>query len=783
MQVVLKGARSVLERKRSGQTPPFFLLPFLLMILIVAIPTEAAVRVSTLTVSGLHSVSEEEFIYILGISVGDELSDEAIRAGIRSAFLKGVFDDIRVYADGTDLYVEVVERVDNGQQPDIIKPVDGKETRVSEETEKDKDKRIKISFKGLSVFSEDTLINELSFYDTGSVTQDSVNEAIQTILSLYHQGGYINAVVTAKTWKKPDSYNVIFEIEEGDAYEVSGVTFEGITIDKDKLKEVISLRKGQPLNPDVIDADEDALTQYYNSIGFPDVNIDSFDINTNPKDKTAIITVKVTEGAQLKVAKIDITGNNSVSTETITSLVAIEPGDPLDDTNVFNARARIISYYNKNGYNDVTVELKTDIEDTSVMLTFNIEEGKSYVFGKTIISGNKRTKWQVFRDIIRHRSGEAFNTTTLYEEVKDLYKTGLFTSVDFSVVDGGGQSKDVVFKVNEAKQGVIDYGVGYGEYEGVRGFFNVKYINLGGMNRQISLNTKVSALGQKYSLSYVEPRFTSYALPLTSTLSFEKREELDANTRAVKYRLEKYTASTSVEKYLDNNIKAQLSYEFNLVKTWDVSPDVELSHEDTGTLVISSLVPSVLFDTRNNRSNPTDGFLIGASMKLANALLLSQANFIKLTGNLNYYRETFKGVTLALSLRSGIGQGWLRTVDLPIVERFFLGGSTSVRGYAQDTLGPKGSNGYPQGGNAFTMTNLELRFKVAGDFGMVTFVDTGNVWNDFKAFNPFDVKYTTGLGLRYMTAIGPLRIDYGYKLNRARDEEPGRFYFSIGQAF
>ncbi len=767
---------------KGGGAAPFFLL-LLLLVIILPVGAEAALMASDVTVSGLQSVSEEEFLYMFGLNVGDEINTDRISAGIRRAFLKGTFEDIKVYTDDTHVVIKVTERPAIWQQPATTKPADDKEKRSRRETRKDAKKKIKITFKGLNAFSNDTLINEMPFYDTGSVTQDSVNEAMQTILSLYHQDGYINATVTAKTWKKQDSYDVLFEINEGDAYEISDVLFEGITIDKDKLKEVMSLQKDRPLNYDIIDDEADAITQYYQSIGFHDVIIDSLGVKLTPESKTAVITIKLTEGPQIKVSRVNITGNTSLSTETITSLIDIEDGDPLDDTNVFDARTRIISHYNKNGYSDVTVKIQTDIKDSTATLTFNIVEGKRYVFGKTIISGNERTKWKVFTDTITHKSGDAFSTTKLYEEIKDLYKTGLFTSVDFSVVDGVGQSKDVVFNVKEANHGVIDYGIGYGEYEGIRGFFDVKYINLGGMNRQISLRTKMSPLNQKYSLGYIEPRFTSWSLPLSSTISFEKREELDANTREVRYQLEKYTASSSVEKYLATNIKAQLAYEFNLVKTWDVSPDVDISREDTGTLVISSIVPSVLLDTRNNPSNPTDGFLVGASVKLASGLLLSQTNFIKTTGNFNYYNEVFKDVTLALSLRSGIGQGWLQTADLPIVERFFLGGSTSVRGYAQDTLGPKGSKGYPQGGNAFTMTNVEMRFRVIGDFGMVTFMDTGNVWNDFKDFNPFDVKYTAGLGLRYMTAIGPLRVDYGHKLNRAKDEQPGRFYFSIGQAF
>ncbi|MBF0344720.1 MAG: outer membrane protein assembly factor BamA [Nitrospirae bacterium] len=937
----VKGTGPLVEGSEGRQSLPFFLCSFFIALILFnfAEVQAAPVKVSHIAVLGLHSISEEEFLYMFGISVGEDLTAEKVRTGISRAFVKGVFDDIKVSVVGTKVLVEVVERlfIDsievsgvsylsgkkvkelltlkegmlfhtdavercrqdlrdsllrhgfpaatvniaaekskspnrvkllvnvNEGQPDIIREVliNGQpmteslidirsgdiynqqqiEEKLSEvkkilqkegflgyiigpyvfdpkakvlDIKMDKGKSLKIAFRGLSVFSEDTLINEMPFSDTGSVTQDSVNEAIQTMVSLYHQAGYINAVVTAKTWLRPDSYDVLFDMVEGDKYEISDIIFEGVTIDKNKLKDTLSLKKGQAVNPDVIDDEEDAVTLYYNSIGFTDAVVDSFDIIPDSDNKTALIKIAITEGVQSKIAKINITGNRFINTETIAPLIAMtegcnlhgKAGDPLDETNIFNAKTRIITYYNRHGYGDVNVKVTTQAAETAttgcsapgIVLTFIIEEGRGSVFGKTIVNGNQRTKWEVFRRIIKHQSGDAFNVTKLYEEVKDLYKTGLFSSVEFSVVEGDSASlaqgrtllaskdnkkqiKDVIFKVKEANHGVIDYGVGYGEYEGLRGFFDVKYINLGGMNRQISLRTKVSSISQKYSLSYVEPWFTSYALPLRSTLSFEKREELDVDTRKIRYQLEKYTASSGVEKELSDNLKGQLSYEFNLVKTWDVSPDVTLSREDTGTLIISSIVPSILFDTRDNPSNPTDGFLIGASLKLASNLLLSQSNFIKAMGHINYYKALFKDITLAISLRSGMGQGWQRTVDLPLVERFFLGGSTSVRGYAQDTLGPKGSNGVPVGGNAFTMTNLELRFKVVGDFGLVSFVDTGGVWNDFKAINPLDVRYTTGMGLRYMTAIGPLRMDYGYKLNREKDEQPGRFYFSIGQAF
>jgi len=140
-------------------------------------------------------------------------------------------------------------------------------------------------------------------------------------------------------------------------------------------------------------------------------------------------------------------------------------------------------------------------------------------------------------------------------------------------------------------------------------------------------------------------------------------------------------------------------------------------------------------------------------------------------------------MTLALSLRGGVAYGFGGTDELPLVERFFLGGRSTVRGYEQDTLGPKGADNNPTGGNAFLMGNLELRTAVGKGIGIVPFLDAGNVWVKPADFRISDIRYTAGLGLRYETPVGPLRIDYGVKLNKEERESRGAVHFSIGHAF
>jgi outer membrane protein insertion porin family len=133
-------------------------------------------------------------------------------------------------------------------------------------------------------------------------------------------------------------------------------------------------------------------------------------------------------------------------------------------------------------------------------------------------------------------------------------------------------------------------------------------------------------------------------------------------------------------------------------------------------------------------------------------------------------------------LRGGLAWGYDDTEELPLIERFFLGGRTTVRGYDQDMLGPK-NDGNPTGGNAFICGNAELRSYLGRGLGIVAFLDGGNVWLKVEDMKLDDIKYTTGLGLRYNTPVGPIRVDYGHKLQREKGESAGELHFSIGHAF
>jgi outer membrane protein insertion porin family len=237
------------------------------------------------------------------------------------------------------------------------------------------------------------------------------------------------------------------------------------------------------------------------------------------------------------------------------------------------------------------------------------------------------------------------------------------------------------------------------------------------------------------------------------------------------------------ERNVGRKAKADIFYEYSIVKTFEVKPDIVLIKEDTGTLAISGIRPSIMYDTRDNAFDPKKGVFAGMTVKFASKAFLSETDFIKLILQGSVYQKLTGRLTAAVSVKGGAAEGLGDTDDLPLVERFFLGGRSTVRGYEQDTLGPKGSQGTPTGGNAFFLGNLELRAYVGRGWGLVGFLDAGNVWRKWADSDLGDLKYTAGLGLRYNTPVGPLRLDYGRKLERKPGESKGELHFSIGHAF
>lgn len=649
-------------------------------------------------------------------------------------------------------------------------------------------KKISMEIIGNEKIDKGTILKEIPLMEVRLLNQEFIEELTKRIEILYRQKGFTFVQVLPTVEESEDEITIHFFIYEGLRYLIKKIVFNGNSIPDEKLLGVMSQRIDVPYNQQLLEDDIESLNEFYNSLGFLDVSIGHHESDFTVDGVE--IKIVINEGRRYVVDEIEIRGNNIFSTDSLLSSLTIKREDPLNDIEISNSRRNIVERYRKLGFANVQVLVKKETLMGKNRIIFLINEGEMLLFGKTIFRGNIKTKHKVLSRALLHKEGYIFQNAILLQERQRLYRTGLFSDVEIdvsdpysSVYEGKDSIKyvDVVYTINEAPAGSMEFGLGYGEYERFRGFLEVGYKNIMGMNRQGSLRTELSSIEKRYILSYFDPQFFGENLPLKGIILHERKVERSIDTKEIRYRLKRTNASIGIDRKFTKEFNIEIYYDFSVVNTYDVKPDIIITKEDTGTLIISGLRTGIIYDTRDSPFEPTEGVLAGVIAKFASSLFLSETDFLKLSFYANKYLGLSKGIVLAGSLRGGIARGFKNTQELPLVERFFLGGRTTVRGYEQDTLGPKGSDGNPTGGNLFAMTNLELRTNISKGLGIVTFIDAGNVWQ--TTANLSNLKFTTGIGLRYNTPVGPFRIDYGYKLNRDKGDSKGEIHFSLGHAF
>jgi outer membrane protein insertion porin family len=236
------------------------------------------------------------------------------------------------------------------------------------------------------------------------------------------------------------------------------------------------------------------------------------------------------------------------------------------------------------------------------------------------------------------------------------------------------------------------------------------------------------------------------------------------------------------EKILDRST-ISLQYEFSLDETLDVQPGAVISAQDQGRANLASVRALIVLDFRDDPFNPKRGMFVSGGVELGTEVLGSQINYWSVSGQTSYYLPVVRRNSLALSVRAGIIRPYGSTSEVPIQKRFFAGGRTTVRGFEQDSLGPHGTDGAATGGNNQLILNAEMRFPLQYGFLAATFVDAGSIWLSKDSLNGFDLRESAGLSLRYVTPVGPISVDYGWKLDRRPGESPGKLSFTIGMVF
>lgn len=684
-----------------------------------------------------------------------------------------------------------------------------------------------------------------------SVDLDLLEDASRNIEGYLRQQGYRNAEVSYTREQSGQEMVLTFNVRRGPLSTLASAQIagnQGLT-DTD-LGPLLKLQPGEPFSDTRVATVASAMTELYRVHGFARAVVRP-EIGQRAEGSALDVTFRITEGARTTVGDVSIAGNQELQASAVRGVLTLTSGKPFYRPQLEADRAAIERLYRNEGFQlvRVTPESILSDEDRRLDVRWVIREGGRTIVDHVLVSGNDRTSSDLIRREVVLQPGKPLGEDAISESQRLLSALGLFRRVRIVPLPHGGSGRqDVLIEVEEAPSTSISEGGGVeaqrilrraadGQAEPVfevapRGFFEVTRRNLWGKNRSISLFTRVSFRPRDPAIDSPDPTDQGgYGFNEFRVLgTMREPRPFDAPGEALFTAFIEQASRTSFNfsrrggraEYVrrkGNNLTVSGRYAFDYTKLFDeqIKPDERLLVDRLFPQVrLSTLTGSVLRDLRNDVLDPERGTVTGLDVSVAPRFLFSEVGFVKMFGQSMVYRRLpgARRFVIAAAARVGLAVGFARVVqrlddngipvvgpggepltdvvtDLPASERFFAGGDSTVRGFVLDQLGDEStlnSQGFPTGGNAMAVFNVELRAPYWKGLGVVTFLDVGNVFKRVSGMSLFELRPAAGFGVRYKSPLGPLRVDLGFNLNRRTLSGGGRergsvLHISLGQAF
>ena len=650
-----------------------------------------------------------------------------------------------------------------------------------------------------------------------------VLQAVERIKSEYQRDGHYKVEVDWEEQEPSDDLlRVILRIEPGPQYTLQEVRFSGNeTFKEEALDELVAtsgrtlLARGSGRLVDaVLQDDLRNVRRYYQVQGFAQAEVGPPQIEERGND--LFLTIPIQEGPQMRVVNLALQGNESLPEDAVRNALQIKEGGPFHPLLLERSLNNLRAAYQDRGYSAAQVSAREDWnpDHTRVDVAIDVLEGPQTVLDRVIVRGNRRTESEVIRRTLAVEEGDPISESRALEIERDLYRLGIFSSVDVELTRTGQETatRDLIVRLEEGRPRRVSYGLGveYGTDKSAqdelvpRGTFSFSHNNVAGRAYTLRTDLRLSTLDKIFRVRFDQPYSFRWALPVNYSLFYfnETKEDWDVVRWGTRIEAEK--------SYTDRRVA--LAYDYRIVETTldEGFPLRGVDREDR-PYELSSLIPSFLWDRRNDPVLATRGWSTLAQLQYAFPAFGTDGDFLKLFLQQTQYLDLRNYGTVAASLRVGGIEPFsklepdddpelpesLPNADVFIDERFFAGGANTHRAYGRDDLGIRGQTlilrpdrlGDQEddfaavGGTGLLLFNLEYRFPLFGSLGGTVFYDAGNVWADWQDMDPADLKGGAGVGVRYLSPIGPLRLDIGWKLEREKGEKDFAVSVSFGNPF
>ncbi len=547
---------------------------------------------------------------------------------------------------------------------------------------------------------------------------------------------------------------------------------------KKALNRLISSKIKKPIDEFDIEQDRLILKNFYEDEGFLSVEIEK---NIESGKKGKIIYFLISEGHRVKISAISLTGFSAFKESKILNLLRIRIDDNLINQKLEDAIKRVADFYKNSGYPYFIIEYEVSVTDNYASIYFSAQEGPlSYIKEVKIRGNNSVSSWTIVRaSEIKH--SEQFSQKKLYEAQRRLYATRLFDRVSFYVMgmEEKEESLTVRFDVRELKARGITFGFGY-QLPPNRFLFGLGWEHLNILNRGQNLNIN-SEFTPNFQGDYELNLEAIYKVPylIKIPLNFTTKPFFILDQQQTN-RITEFGVETGVNRYLGTNWGINVLNRFRRL-IFSYSDSVAL---DTMLRrgITNSLIFNITYDSRNNFFNPSRGIYLSPLVEVAGGLLMGNNDFYRT----NFEFRVFQGFLgwFIFAFRASVGANFPygQTEKVPYYEQFSIGGRNTLRGYNEKSIGPD-SVGNEYYGDYIINTNLEIRTGFYKNFGFALFFDAGDVKNKFNDFELSAYQYSIGLGIRYNTPVGPIRLDYGKRLKDPEPNDRGKLYIGLLHAF
>ncbi|MDO8527390.1 MAG: outer membrane protein assembly factor BamA [Deltaproteobacteria bacterium] len=663
----------------------------------------------------------------------------------------------------------------------IDKKIDWKTRRVSLKLVVREGPRMKIFFSGNPHYRIKTLKKALGLYEEVNFDTVELQNSADTLKNYFKKDGYPDAKVTFKSKKiSPSLYHIYFDIHPGIRNRIKTIEFSGNnSISENKLQKQIftkekSLTQKGLMNEAILKDDQKIVEQYYQSRGFLDADVSPAKIEVDKTFGNLKIDFPVVEGSQVFVEKTVLGGNENFKAEEILKDLKNQKDEPLNEVLLPYDKEQVQLFYANNGYPYAQVQQSTERHDDKITIIYTIHEGPLVRIGEVLITGDVLTSQKAILKAMVIKRGAVYSHQKIVDSQLGLRHLGAFNTVNIETI--GLEEKETTVhlyvKVEERPPFVVSAEVQYStdlKYAGTLKFTN---LNAFGWAKQNSLLLRGGAKTSRAELAWFDPRFIGADVQMTvsSWMDYEKNPiETSLQTGGATAFFRQFHRFGFLERY-------ELTRTYNLQGQ---SIDPTVLRDST----LSEISSQISFDTRNSYSDPSRGIFALTRGDIINEIKGLGANFAKIRFDFINYFSPLRRITFSNSLRLDEIKSIGANVSVPQIQLYGLGGDDTVRGFKEDVLGPQAPDGRPSGGRSRFIYNSELHIRVVGALQWAFFFDAGALTNSYHDFNSQTVRRSGGFGLRYITPVGPIRLDYGIILDPQPGDNFGRLHFTFGYPF